>query len=79
MMTMADQQIGEQLDALGVLLDIGEGQQITEVIVVAKLADFTIGGTALTIGSNPGLDWLSHLALIEGAGIIVRRDLTESL
>lgn len=76
---MADQAIGEQLDALGVLLDIGEGQQITEVIVVAKLTDFNIGGTALTIGSNPGLDWLSHLALLEGAGIVVRRDLTESL
>ena len=76
---MADQQIGEQLDALGVTMDIGEGQQITEVVVLAKLADFNIGGTALTIGSNPGLDWLSHLALIEGAGIVIRRDLTESL
>jgi hypothetical protein len=76
---VAEQLVGEQLDRLGVTLDIGEGQQITEVVVVAKLADFTIGGTAITIGTTPGMDWLNQLALVTGADIIIRRDLVEEL
>ena len=76
---MADQKIGQMLDAMDVMLDIGEGQQITEVFVIAKLMDLNCGGTALTLTANEGLDWLAQLALLEGAAIILRRDLAREL
>lgn len=76
---MADQKIGELLDGMDVTLDIGEGQQITAVFIVAKLIDLNTGGTAMTFGSNEGVDWLAQLALMQGADIVLRRELNESL
>lgn len=75
---MSDQSAGPLLDALGVTLDIEEGQQLTEVLVVGKLADFNgDGGTALVIGASAGIDWVSQFGLLAAADMVLRQNAAE--
>jgi hypothetical protein len=72
---VVEQPIGETLDSLGVRLDLEEGHQVTEVLVVAKVVDFNTGATALTLGCNTGLDWVAQLGLSAGAHMILGQDI----
>lgn len=64
---MADQKVGELLDSLGVTLDIDESQQLVEVVVLGKLADFDTGGTSVVLGNNEGLDWIAQRGIVSAA------------
>lgn len=55
---------GPILDALGVELGLADGQQVTEAVVVAKVADFNDGETALAITYSKGLDWVARRGLL---------------
>lgn len=67
---MADQPAGPLLDALGVELDVEDGDQITEVLVLAKVANFDTGRTGLTIGASNGLDWIAQRGLLSAATLV---------
>ena len=65
---MAEVPAGPVLDALGVMLDVAEADQVTEVMVVAKVASFERGGgTGLVIATSPGCDWLAQRGLVSAA------------
>lgn len=64
---MSDQKVGALLDSLGVTLDIDESQQLTDVVVLGKLADFGTGGTAVVIGNSEGLDWIAQRGIVSAA------------
>lgn len=70
-----DRPVGQLLDGLGVTLDLRPEQQVIEVLVIAKVADFKEdeGTPRLGLGSSTGLDWMAELALIEAARIFIRR------
>jgi hypothetical protein len=64
---MTDQPAGPMLDALGVTLDLDEGQQLTEAFVIGKVSDFESGGTGLVLGTSEGLDWIGQRGLLDAA------------
>jgi hypothetical protein len=68
---MADEKVGALLDSLGVTLDIEDGQQLTEVVVLGKLADFESGGTSVVIGGSEGLDWIAQRGLVSAAQYVM--------
>lgn len=59
------------LDSLGITLDVEDGQQVTEVLVIAKIADFSDGGTALALGVSEGLDWIAQRGLLSAAQLLL--------
>lgn len=71
---MSDQKVGELLDTLGVTLDLEEGQQVTEVVVLAKLSDFRTGETAVVLGISDGLDWIAQRGILSAAQFVVDTD-----
>lgn len=64
---MSERTVGDLLDTLGVTFDLEDGQQVTEVVVLGKVADFEHSGTALVIGVSDGLDWIAQRGLISTA------------
>ena len=65
---MAEVPAGPILDALGVALDVAENDQVTEVLVIAKVASFgEDGGTGLILGTSDGLDWVAQRGLVSTA------------
>jgi hypothetical protein len=76
---VSDQKIGELLDTLGVTLDIDDGQQVTEVVVLAKLSDFDSGGTAVVLGASEGLDWITQRGIMSAAQHVMDKDPPEQV
>lgn len=76
-----DQPIGALLDSLGVTLDLKPGQQLVEVLVLAKVADFSddSGVPRLGLGSSTGLDWMAELALVRSATLVIEQHLHDHL
>lgn len=70
---MADQPAGPLLNALGVQIDVEDGDQITEVLVIAKIANFDTGDTGLSMGASNGLDWIAQLGLLSAATMLCGR------
>lgn len=68
---MSDQPAGPLIESLGVTLDVRDGQQVTEALVIAKIADFADGGTALVLGISDGLDWIAQRGLLSAAQIVL--------
>lgn len=66
---MDEQPIGPLLDNLGIVTDITPDQQITDVVVIAKVTDFADGTTA--VGLYGSADWVTQLGLITAAQQIV--------
>ena len=65
---MNRQLVGDLLDALGVEVELTDTQQVTEVVVIAKVADFgEDAGTALAVGWSKGLDWIARRGLMTAA------------
>ena len=71
---MTEQLAGPILDKLGVTVDVDEGQQITEVMILCKIADFGNGETALGIGVSAGLDWIAQRGLLAAAENVLNND-----
>jgi hypothetical protein len=69
--TNAAQPIGPVLDALGVTCDLGENQQVTEVLVIAKIHDFERGGVALGV-YHSDVDWISQLGLLDAGRMVIQ-------
>ncbi|MGH3927541.1 MAG: hypothetical protein ACRDS1_04190 [Pseudonocardiaceae bacterium] len=67
---MTEQPAGPLLDALGVTIDLKPDQQLTEALVIGKLADFDGGDTALVLAKSKGLDWIAQLGLVHGARLV---------
>lgn len=72
---MTERKPGEVLDALGVVLDLDDDQQVVEVVVLAKTVGFGDDSrTGLIVTSNPGLDWISQLGLFEAGRQVLTAD-----
>lgn len=48
-------------------MELHENDQVTEAIIIGKVADFENGGTAITTGATEGLDWITQLGMYEAA------------
>lgn len=68
--TMAEQPAGPLLDALGVTIDLEPHQQLTDVLVIGKVADFDNDHTPLVLAKSSGLDWIAQLGLIHAARLV---------
>ena len=58
---------GPILDELGVTMELGEQDRVTEIVVIAKTTDLDTGDVALVIASND-LDWIAQAGLLAAAG-----------
>jgi hypothetical protein len=66
-----EQPIGPMLDGMGVTIDLEPGQQITEVVIIAKVVDFSSGNTAVGLYKSQGTDWVGQLGLMAAAQQII--------
>ena len=58
----------ELWDALG----LKPNQQVTEAVLIGKLANFDAGGTTLSIANTDSCDWVTQLGILEGALVIIK-------
>lgn len=58
---------GPILDGLGVNLELGEHDRVTEVLLVAKTHDMETGDIGMTITCSRGLDWIARAGLLATA------------
>lgn len=74
---MADQQIGQLLDTLGVTADLDDGDLVTDALVILKVLQ-PDGSIALSIGATDTRDWINQAGLLRSAIDIsegrIRRD-----
>ncbi|MFJ1648023.1 hypothetical protein [Streptomyces sp. NPDC088258] len=63
---MADQKVGELLDALGLVVDLDEGDMPVDAHVLIKVvkADGTV---SLVKGASESLDWITALGMLTAA------------
>jgi hypothetical protein len=73
---VAEQKIGQLLDALGVTADLEEGDMPVDAIVVLKVvkADGTV---ALAKGESEALDWVTGLGMLTAARLIENSGFTD--
>ena len=75
---MTDRSPGAVLDPLGVTLDLDDDQQVTDVLIVARVVGFgEDAGTALIVTTNPGCDWITQRGLLSAARSVLDGDLAE--
>ncbi|MEU9149197.1 hypothetical protein AB0D59_01255 [Streptomyces sp. NPDC048417] len=74
---MAEQKIGQLIDALGVQADLDEGDLPTDAFVILKVvkADGTV---SLASARSEGLDWITRLGMITAAQAIENSGYTEA-
>ncbi|MGW9245738.1 hypothetical protein [Streptomyces badius] len=74
---MADQQIGQLLDTLGVTADLDDGDLVTDALVILKILQ-PDGSIALSIAATDTRDWINQTGLLRAAIDIsesrIRRD-----
>ncbi|HTE56960.1 MAG TPA: hypothetical protein VK698_39175 [Kofleriaceae bacterium] len=76
---MADQQIGQLLDTLGVTADLDDGDMVTDAHVTLKVIKAD-GGVTLIKATSEALDWVTALGMltaileIENGGYVNSRD-----
>ncbi|MDQ0791978.1 hypothetical protein [Streptomyces sp. B1I3] len=63
---MADQQIGQLLDSLGVTADLDDGDYVTDALVILKVLQ-PDGSIALSIGATDTRDWINQTGLLRSA------------
>ncbi|MFG3173637.1 hypothetical protein ACGFZC_01035 [[Kitasatospora] papulosa] len=63
---MADQQIGQLLDSLGVTADLDDGDLVTDALVILKVLQ-PDGSIALSIGATDTRDWINQTGLLRAA------------
>lgn len=65
-----------QADDLWAALELATNDQVTEAVLIAKVADFENGGTSLALSATDGVDWITQLGMIHGAlNIMGQQDL----
>ncbi|MFF3998533.1 hypothetical protein ACFYX8_35155 [Streptomyces cyaneofuscatus] len=74
---MAEQQIGQLLDTLGVTADLDVGDLVTDALAILKVLQ-PDGSIALSIGATDTRDWINQTGLLRAAIDIsegrIRRD-----
>lgn len=60
---MADQQIGQLLDTLGVTADLDEGDLVTDAHIVLKVVKAD-GETTLIKATSEALDWVTSIGML---------------
>lgn len=63
---MAEQPLGQLLDALGVAADLDPGDMPTDAIVLLKVVKAD-GSVTMINGSSETLDWISAIGMISAA------------
>ncbi|MGY1439520.1 hypothetical protein [Streptomyces reniochalinae] len=63
---MAEQQVGQMLDAIGVTADIDEGDMAVDAIVILKILKGD-GSVSLVKGRSESLDWVTALGMTTAA------------
>ncbi|MFJ2110638.1 hypothetical protein ACIOEX_01695 [Streptomyces sp. NPDC087850] len=63
---MADQQIGQLLDSLGVTVDLDDGDMPVDAHVLLKVVKAD-GSVALVKGASESLDWITALGMLTAA------------
>lgn len=66
---MAEQQIGQLLDAIGVTADLDEGDMPVDAIVILKVIKAD-GSPSLVKGRSESLDWITALGMTTAAQTI---------
>ncbi|MFD8545667.1 hypothetical protein [Streptomyces sp. NPDC059649] len=66
---MAEQQIGQLLDALGVTVDLDEGDLPTDALIILK-AIKADGSVTLIKGRSESVDWVTALGMMTAAQTI---------
>lgn len=70
---MTEHSAGAVLDPLGVSLDLADDQQVTEVVVIARVERFGGDGQPqLLVSESAGLDWVRQLGLVDAAHELLR-------
>lgn len=59
-----------EADELWKALELRDGDQVVDAILVAKVADFEHGGTGLSIAATDGVDWVTQLGILRGATLL---------
>lgn len=60
---MADQQIGQLLDTLGVTADLDQGDLVTDAHIVLKVVKAD-GETTLIKATSEALDWVTSIGML---------------
>lgn len=63
---MADQKIGQAIDALGVTADLDDEDMIVDCIVLIKVLQAD-GSIAMSIGTTDSTDWINQKGLLHSA------------
>lgn len=63
---MADQPLGQLLDALGVTADLDAGDMPTDAVVLLKVVK-TDGTVSMIKGASETLDWITALGMVTAA------------
>ena len=63
---MAEQRVGQLLDALGTVADLDEGDMPVDAIVILKVVK-SDGAVSLTKGRSESLDWITALGMLTAA------------
>lgn len=74
---MAEQQIGQLIDNLGVEADLDEGDLVAGAFVILKVvkADGTV---SLANARSEGLDWITRLGMVTAAAAIENSGYTDT-
>lgn len=68
---MTDQPAGPILDGLGVTIDLGIGDLVSDALVIAKVVSDD-GEVTVALSSNESMSWLDQLGLVVAAGDVIR-------
>lgn len=63
---MADQQIGQLLDTLGVTADLDDDDMVSEAVVILKVVQAD-GSIAIAVGASDTRDWINQRGLLHSA------------
>lgn len=63
---MADQKIGQAIDALGVTADLDDEDMVVDCIVLLKVLQAD-GSIAMSIGVTDSTDWINRSGLLHSA------------
>ncbi|MER7930496.1 hypothetical protein ABTY96_46560 [Streptomyces sp. NPDC096057] len=74
---MADQKVGQLIDALGVEADLDEGDLPTDAFVILKVIKKD-GTVSLASARSEGLDWITRLGMLTAAQSIENSGYTDT-
>jgi len=55
-------------------LELKKNDQVTDALLIARVADFEKGGTALSMSTTDGVDWIIQLGMIHAAEMVMQAD-----